>query len=654
MTKTNDLRLLSNYGAALLLIAHDAEIRIRDIAAALELSERATQGIVADLVRGGYVTRRPKGRGYLYEVVGGHALALPLQSDAEVRDFLAGLRGNAECRVPDFENLYGRSGVPTAIVDLDGIVRHVNAALAEMWGQGEESIVGRPWIYFTHPDDVEVWEDAARRAASGEELHFDQQRFLRPDETLAWASIYVSITRDDAGEPLYYLVQMPDITERKRIEEQLDFYDFYDPLTGLPNRAMLRNRLALALGESRRHGRPFGVSLLHLDHYKLIYATLGHEKGDELIRQIAVRIVTNILPESFAARASDDDFVIVGPTVAEAEHLVERVRHTLGAIHQPYETALKPQFLAVSAGAVMSERDSTPESILRELDMAAERARAAGSNRVALFDAALCEAARRRSQLMDALLDGRADDLFHLQYQPIVDLRSRSLTAVEALLRWSDPVLGEVSPAEFIPLVEELGLIGEVGGWVIARAIDQLAAWERAGLDVSMSINVSVRQMLATDIADVVKGALYDGGVDPGRVVLELTESVLMEDHASFVSLVHHLKALGVRVAIDDFGTGYSSFGRLKGLPVDELKIDQSFIRGFGVDDQDTTLVEAIIAMARALRLTVTAEGIENAQQLAGLRLLGCEKGQGFYLARPLAPEAVVELAARQPVWPLA
>ncbi len=654
VTTTHDLRLLSNHGAALLLIARDDRIKIREIADSLGLSERATQGIVAELVRGGYVTRHPEGRGYVYEVVTGHTLPLPLQSDAEVRDFLAALTGRADCRVPDFDNLYGRSGVPTAIVDLDGIFRHVNAALARMWGQEPEEIVGHPWITFTHPEDETFWEEAATRLVDGDDLSLDQQRFLRPDGTIAWASMYVATMREEDGAPLYYLVQMPDITDRKRIEEQLDYYDYYDALTGLPNKSMLLNRLTLALGESRRHAKPFGVALLHLDHFKLIYATLGHEKGDELIRQVAVRIVTNILPESFAARVSDDDFVIVGASVASAELLVERVHNTLRAIHQPYESPLKPQFLSVSAGAVMSEADLSPESLLRDLDAAAERSRAAGSNRVELFDTALCESARRRTSLLDALLSAQDRDEFYLHYQPIVDLRGRTLSGVEALLRWRHPQLGEVSPGEFIPLVEELGLIGEVGGWVVARAIEQLARWDQRGLTLSMSINVSVRQLLTTDLADVVKVALFDSGVDPGRVVLELTESVLMEDNQSFTLLVGQLKDLGVRVSIDDFGTGYSSFGRLKGLPVDELKIDRSFIRGFGLDDQDTTLVEAIIAMARALRLTVTAEGIENAQQLSGLRLLGCERGQGYYLARPLAPEALAELALRSPVWPLA
>ena len=654
MTKTHDLRLLSNYGAALLLIAHDDRAKIREIADALGLSERATQGIVADLVRGGYVTRRPEGRGYVYEVVVGHSLTLPLQGGTEVRDFLAALAGGRECRVPDFDNLYGRSGVPTAVVDLDGILRHVNGALATMWAQEPEEIVGHPWIAFAHPEDAAFWDEAATRLVEGDDLSFDQQRFLRPDGSIAWASIYVATTRDEDGEPLYYLVQMPDITDRKRIEEQLDYYDYYDALTGLPNRSTLLNRLTLALGESRRHARPFGVALLHLDHFKLIYATLGHEKGDELIRQVAVRIVTNILPESFAARVSDDDFVIVGTSVASAEYIVERVHNTLRAIHQPYESPLKPQFLSVSAGAVMSDGDASPESLLRDLDAAAERSRAAGSNRVELFDAALREAARRRASLLDALLSAQDRDEFYLHYQPIVDLRSRTLVGVEALLRWRHPLLGEVSPSEFVPLVEELGLIGEVGGWVVAQAIEQLARWDQEGLALSMSINVSVRQLLTTDLADVVKGALFDSDVDPGRVILELTESVLMEDNQSFTLLVGQLKDLGVRVSIDDFGTGYSSFGRLKGLPVDELKIDQSFIRGFGLDDQDTTLVEAIIAMARALRIKVTAEGIENAPQLSGLRLLGCERGQGFYLARPLAPDALAELARRAPVWPLA
>ena len=359
-----------------------------------------------------------------------------------------------------------------------------------------------------------------------------------------------------------------------------------------------------------------------------------------------------IRPEDTVARFGGDEFVIscdalsVTATVLLAEQVLE-------ALAEIVIIGGQEMTISASAGIAVADENATPESLLRDSDAAMHRAKDRGRGRIELYDKALRARAERRLATVSALGQALDREQLAVHYQPIVDLTTGAILGAEALLRWSHPERGSISPVEFIPLAEETDLIVQLGAWVLEQACTELAEWHRRAPEMSMAVNLSVRQMLAPDIAGLVDGVVRRSGIDPDRLCLELTESLFMEDVEFFSMTVDGLKALGVRLAIDDFGTGYSSLNYLKRFPVDAVKVDRSFVDGLGRDSHDSALVAAIIAMAAALSLDVTAEGVETRDQLAGLQQLDCRQAQGFYLARPmpgLQLRHLLETAYRCPV----
>lgn len=648
-----ELRLLSHHGNVLLLIANDERLRIRDMALALGMSERATQNIVTELIDGGYLDRRREGRRNVYEVKTEHLVNLPLPVDVEVRAFLDALSSTVGVSISTrFDQIFEQSGIPTAIVNLDGTLGHVNRAACELFGQLASDVIGRQWSDYTHPGDLEKWQELVLRILHGEEGFLNQQRFLRPDGSLVWTSAYVTIVRDADDAPDYYLIHMPDISERKRMEEELNYQSFHDPLTGLANRTLLLNRLDHGLGHSRRRGSQLGVISLNLDHFKQVNSSLGHDHGDELLRQVASRLTSTIQPMDSVARVVGDEFVVICDDVSGTDtgRLAAAI---LRAVHEPFQLLGQQLLVTASVGVAVAIEHTSPVALLHNADSAMARAKEFGGNRVEYCDDSLREKATRRALVMTALRKALASHELMVHYQPIINLSTGRMESVEALLRWQHPDLGFISPAEFIPYAEEMGLIGEIGEWVAEQACTQLARWNGGGESLCVAVNLSVLQMLAPDIAEVI-GEILHRTLAPGeRLCLEVTESVLMEDVSFFTKTLEDLKRLGVKLSIDDFGTGFSSLGRLKHFPIDELKVDQLFVKGLGSDQQDTALVDAIVAMAHALNLSVTAEGVENQMQLAHLRALGCERGQGFYLARPMPASAIDELVNTAHLWEL-
>lgn len=654
-SKNSGLRLLSHHGNVLLLVANNERLRIRDIAVELGMSERATQGIVTELIDGGYLDRRHEGRRNVYQVREARLLELPLPGDVEVRAFLDALSSRSNTEPPTrFDRMFEQSGIPIVIVNLGGRLGRANRAACDLFGQPESEVIGRPWSDYTHPDDLEKWQELVLRILAGEEGYLEQQRFVRPDGSLVWTSAYVTIVRRADNEPDYYLVYMPDISDRKRMEEQLDFQSFHDVLTGLANRTLLLSRLEHGLGLSRRRGSQLGVIVFNLDHFRLINSSLGHDSGDELLRQVAKRITSVVSPGDSVARLGSDEFVVVcdDATGSETGALAEVV---LDALREPFNLLGQQLLVTASLGvAIANAIDKTsPIDLLHNADTAMARAKEFGGNRFEYCDESLREKSERRALVMKGLRQALQAHELMVHYQPIIDLSNGQMVSVEALLRWQHPELGFIGPAEFIPYAEEMGLIGEIGGWVVEQACTQLARWNAGEHALSVAVNISVLQMLAPDIAAVIGGVLARSKAPGERLCLEVTESVLMENVTYFARTLTDLKSLGVKLSIDDFGTGFSSLGRLKNFPIDELKVDQGFVKGLGTDQQDTALVDAIVAMAHALNLSVTAEGVENETQLAHLRSLGCQRGQGFYLARPMPASAIDELVNTSHQWEL-
>ncbi len=555
-----------------------------------------------------------------------------------------------------FEIGFEQSAIGAAITDLDGIPLRVNPAACRFFERPADDLVGQRWTDYTHPDEVPLGQAVLGRLAGGHDTFSDERRYVRPDASVVWALTHVTLVRDESGEPEYFFVQLQDITGRKLMEQELAHQALHDSLTGLPNRALLTDRLVHGLARSRRRGSQLAVMFLDVDQFKMVNDSLGHSAGDDLLRHAATEIEKAIRPGDTVARFGGDEFVVVcdDVSVVEVERVAERVLETLS---RPWFIGEQEMHITASLGIAVADDSATPESLLRDSDAAMYRAKERGRGRFEMFDEALRRNASRRLATASALHRALERDEFVVQYQPVVSLVTGEMVSVEALARWNHPEHGLVAPEAFISLAEETGLIVPIGARVLDQACHDLSKWQRIATasdvdaKLTLAVNLSVRQMLAPDIAGSVDEVLKHTGINPADLCLELTESVFMEDLDYFGRTLVSLKALGVDLSIDDFGTGYSSLSYLKQFPVDAVKVDRLFVDGLGSDPYDTALVAAIVAMASALDLDVTAEGVETREQLTGLKGLGVRRGQGFYFARPMSAELISKLVAARHSW---
>jgi len=438
--------------------------------------------------------------------------------------------------------------------------------------------------------------------------------------------------------------------ERQGLEAQATHETFHDPLTLLPNRALFLDRLQHALACASRERSGLAVLLLDLDRFKVINDSLGHAVGDGLLQAVALRLQGCMRPADTVARIGGDEFAILLEQcvdVSDTAHVAERVIAQLSA---PFALAEHEVFTNTSIGIVLSTSAVVDSSaLMRDVKVALYRAKERGKGRYEVFDASMNVQTHQRLRLEGDLRRALERGEFIVQYQPTIDLATGKIEALEALVRWMHPERGLVPPLDFIPVAEETGLIRPIGRWVLEEACRQAHAWHLEQSEACpwlMSVNLSANQFQQTDLVDEVVAVLERTGLDPRLLQLEITESVIMADAPTTIVTLRALKDLGVRLAIDDFGTGYSSLSYLKRFPVDTLKVDKVFVDGLEHDADDMAIVQAVVTLARALGLEVTAEGIESAAQLAQLRKLGCHLGQGYYFARPLAANAIAPLLA--------
>jgi len=467
--------------------------------------------------------------------------------------------------------------------------------------------------------------------------------YLRPDGTLVWAQIRSTpVSIPGRGGDLL-LTYAEDITDRRRSRQLLEYQATHDELTGLPNRRAFVADVAIELG----HSRPCAVLVLDLDRFKVVNDSLGHGVGDQLLITCADRIRLSLRPGDTVCRLGGDEFAILLRAPADPSAASAVADRLLSLLRDPVEIAGEEVFPSASIGIAIPDTDDAVEDLLRHADAAMYQAKGQGRDRWAQFDSSLREAVvdrvRTETDLRRAIDNGQLE----VHYQPEFMLETGKIVGAEALVRWRHPERGLLAAGSFIALAEETGLVVDLGRWVLGQATVQGAMWVNEGHDIIMRVNLSARQLRPAVVGEV-EEALAVAGLAPERLCLELTETAIMDDVQETARILQQFRDLGVQIAIDDFGTGFSSLAYLKRFPVDILKIDRTFVDGVGVDPDDTAIVDSIIGLARTLRLEVVAEGIEDPTQVAELLRLGCERGQGFHLARPAPPEDIGMMLARE------
>ena len=447
------------------------------------------------------------------------------------------------------------------------------------------------------------------------------------------------------GSALLPLLVVVHLVRHVQERASAEYEAQHDALTGLPNRVLFRDRLDVALAEARRSGTRVAVMFCDLDRFKSINDSLGHAVGNQLLQGVGMRLRECLRPADTVARVGGDEFTLLVPVSApaESEAVAERVLQELKA---PYAVAGRELFTSVSIGMALFPDDGTDaEALLKHADTAMYRAKARGRDGYQQYTADMGARAQVKHSLENSLRHAIERGELVLHYQPKVDLADGEVVGLEALLRWSHPILGWVEPAAFIPLAEETGLIGPLGEWVMEEACQQLRTWRDAGLPtVPVAINLSPRQLAQSNVVELVAGALARAGVAPELLEVEITESVCLDDAQGVGDRLQRLRAMGVRCSIDDFGTGYSGLAYLARLPLDSLKIDRSFVSRIGTADSQEAIVDAVIALAHSLRLNVVAEGVETVEQASYLRSRGCDQIQGYLFSRPVPAEDVARL----------
>ncbi|MFB2735590.1 EAL domain-containing protein [Shewanella mangrovisoli] len=531
------------------------------------------------------------------------------------------------------------------VAGLDYRIRSVNPAFSAITGYSERQISDKYLIHLAYSRQQRDLFNSIEQQLLRHK-HWAGEIWIRNrarKAILVWLEINQVI--DVKGETSHFVAVFTDITERKKAEEDLRFLASFDTLTGLPNRTLFQDRLNHAISQAHRSNNIVALLFLDLDRFKHINDSMGHHIGDLLLKAVAHRLQNAVREGDTVARLGGDEFTIILEGVAKTKAATLISEKVLKAFQAPFLLDDKSLTISTSIGISLYPNDAEDvDSLIKFADTAMYHAKALGRNNFQFYTNKLNEMATRHVQLEAGLKQAISRNELSLVYQPKFCLRKGSLTGLEALLRWHHSELGPISPAEFIPLAEETGIINQIGHWVINHACQQLAEWSELGFgDISMAVNLSARQLKA-DIISTIEVALAVSGLPAKALELELTESMIMGNPQESVNILSKLKALGLTIAVDDFGTGYSSLSYLKRFPIDTLKIDREFVRDITNDPDDAAITSAIIALAHSLELNVVAEGVETQEQLNFLALQGCDQVQGFLLSKPLSAQDCLAL----------
>ncbi len=497
-----------------------------------------------------------------------------------------------------------------------------------------------------HPDDRELVKNSVKQALDEKKPYGIEHRIVLPDGSIRFVHEQGEVTYDDNGNPVRMTGTLQDITERKHMEDRLQYLAYYDDLTGLPNRNLFIDRLNQGIARAEYKKKLLAALTIDIDRFKFINDTYGYNAGDVVLKEIAQRLISSIREGDTVARLGNDDFGILLIDVAQAEDIILVIKKIMTIASRPIHFENKEIVFTVTVGISVYPNDvQDAPTLMKYMDLALARAKQQGRKNYQFYTEGM-DVKATEFVLMESLLDkALKNDEFLLYYQPYFDINTKKMQGMEALLRWKSPDFGLVSPGRFIPVLEDTGMIIEVGEWVLKTAMLQVKEWQAKGYPVvPVSVNLSLIQFGQKDLVEMIKRIMGDLGFYPYLLTVEITESVFMQDVEFTRSVLKELKDIGMSISIDDFGTGYSSLSYLKRFLVDNLKIDISFIREIAAAPDAASIVTAIISMAHTLGIKTIAEGIETEEQWKILGLLKCDTGQGFYLSRPLPAEDVGKL----------
>ena len=540
----------------------------------------------------------------------------------------------------------GGSDLITLVQD-DGTIRYQSPSSLRVLGRAAQELVGCSLLDVAHPADRARLADYLERSFREGTAAPLEVRLRNGSAGWQWVESLASPPEPDGDGQVCVVLTSRDVGERRSLEDQLTRQALHDPLTGLANRRLFHDRVAHALAQ--RGAEPLSVLFLDLDDFKGVNDSLGHGAGDALLNDVARRLTGAVRAGDTVARLGGDEFAVLLVQDVQPDTGEQIAARLIEVLSEPLLVAGTELRTCVSIGIAPALDGDDSEAVLRNADLAMYMAKGSGKGRYATYQPEMHAATLGRLELLADLRRAISGGELRLHYQPTVDLATGAVTSVEALARWQHPVRGLISPASFIPLAEETGLIIPLGRWVLGEACREAATWPAgdSGTAPSIAVNISTRHLAEADIVSDVVLALAEAGLDPARLVIEITETGLVDDTDVVLHALNDLKGVGVHLAVDDFGTGYSSLSYLRRFPIDVLKVDKSFVDGLGQGAEAAALVEAILGMARTMSMRTVAEGIEDTGQLDELTVLGCDSGQGFLLSRPVPGEEIAGLLSR-------